>query len=163
MVTAKPQVYVPVATSQPMALIVRTSGDPKMLVPAVMAALQRIDPTLPLYNVKPMTEVLAETLSQQRFTTSLLIAFAALGLVLAGIGFHGVLSYIVSQRTHEFGIRLALGAPARHLRAIVVRQALAPVAVGLAVGVAAAVTLTRAMATLLYGSAPSMPFRTLQC
>jgi putative ABC transport system permease protein len=113
--------------------------------------LHAINSNLPFYDVHPLTEIVHQSLGEQRFTMSLLIAFAALALVLAAVGLYGVLSYSVAQRTQEIGIRMALGARAGDVLTMVLRQGFVAVVMGVAIGVAGTLALTRAMASLLFG------------
>jgi putative ABC transport system permease protein len=137
-----------------MTLVVRSTGDPRRLLRPIEAAVHRLDPDLPLTQIATLEEVLASATREQRFTTALMSGFALLALVLAAVGVFGVISYSVSQRTREIGIRLALGAGVSSVRGLVLRQGLMPAAAGVALGFAAAVTLTRYLRSLLYGVAP---------
>jgi putative ABC transport system permease protein len=121
-----------------MSLVVRTQGDPRALVPALERAVAEIDPSLPVSKVRTMDDVLWEAVARPRFLTFLLGAFALLALALAGIGIYGVMSYTVEQRTHEIGIRMALGATPASVRWMVLRQATALAGIGIAIGLAAA-------------------------
>lgn len=119
--------------------------------------VRRMDNTLPLFDLHTLSEVVQESLRAQRFTMSLLIIFAGLALLLAAVGLYGVLAYSVAQRTQEIGTRMALGARSRDVVAMVLRQGLAPVAVGLTIGSAGMLLLSRAMASLLFGVRPYDP------
>jgi putative ABC transport system permease protein len=137
-----------------MTLVVRTTGDPRPLLRPIEASVRRLDPDLPLTRITTLEEVLASATREQRFTTALMSGFALLALVLAAVGIFGVISYSVSQRTREIGIRLALGAGVSAVRGLVLRQGLVPATAGVALGLAAAVSLTRYLRSLLYGVAP---------
>jgi predicted permease len=137
-----------------MTLVIRAAGDPRAMVAPVQRIVHGMDADLPLTEVGSMADVLASATQEQRFTMALMVAFAALALVLAGVGIYGVISYSVSQRTREIGIRLALGADAHNVRDLVLRQGMLPAGIGVAVGSAAAAALTRFLAALLYGVAP---------
>lgn len=132
-------------------MLVRTAGDPASLVPAVRQQIFAANSNQPVFSVKTMEQVISESIASRRFSMLLLIVFAAVALVLAGVGIYGVMSYAVTQRTHEIGVRLALGAPARKILKMVVGHALLLVAIGIGLGLAAAFALTRVMSSLLYG------------
>jgi ABC-type antimicrobial peptide transport system permease subunit len=119
--------------------------------------MREVDRTLPIYNVRTMDEVFAGTVATQSVVLLLLGVFAALGLLLAGVGLYGVLSYSVGQRTREFGVRLAIGATPRSLLVHVLGGGFRLATVGLAVGMAGAFLLARLMTTLLYEVSPYDP------
>jgi putative ABC transport system permease protein len=136
---------------------VRTAAEPASLTSAIRAQLREIDPTVPMFAVQTIDEVLARSRAPARSSMLLVGLFAALALVLAVIGVFGVLSYSVTQRTTELGIRMALGASARSVKLLVLGQGMFPVAAGVAVGIGGAFGLTRFMATLLFGVTPTDP------
>jgi putative ABC transport system permease protein len=138
-------------------VVARTSGDPLAVAGAVRNAIRQIDPALPVANVRPMRDVVTTALATPRLTGFLLGVFAAIALALAAVGIYGVLSYLVSQRTHEIGIRLAVGADRGQVLRMVLRQGVTLAAIGIAIGVAGAFGLTRLMQTLLYQVNPSDP------
>jgi putative ABC transport system permease protein len=138
-----------------MTLVVKTAGDPIALANPIRDEIRRLDPNLPVSTVRPMTDVVASALSTPRFTGFLLGLFAFVALALSGVGIYGVLSYLVSQRTHEIGIRLAIGADRGQVLRMILRQGLALSAAGLIAGLAAAFVLTRLMGALLYGVEPT--------
>jgi len=140
-----------------MTLVIRTAGDPKALIGAARDQIRALDKDLPPYNVKTMDEAVYESLVRERFTTLLLIVFAGLALTLAAIGIYGVMSYAVTQRTHEIGIRVALGAQTRDIFKQVIGRAMRLAAAGIALGLAASIALTRLMASLLYGVSTTDP------
>ena len=137
------------------ALIVRTAADPEALAGSVRAAIREIDPGLAVFGVEPLEQTVSESMSGQRFIAVLLAMFAALALVLAAIGIHGVLSYAVAQRGREIGIRMALGAAPDRVLRLVLGQAARLVLGGLVVGVLLALALSRWIAGLLYGVEPT--------
>jgi predicted permease len=138
-------------------LVVKTDRDNPRLIAAIRNELRQVDPELPLSDVKTMNERLSRSLSTRRAAMALCLMFAGLALLLAAIGIYGVLAYSVSQRTREFGIRVALGAGAREVIGMVVGQGLRMAAIGLGVGAIGAFALTRLMSSMLYDVRPSDP------
>jgi putative ABC transport system permease protein len=138
-------------------VVIRTPGDPARIMPQVAAIVRQYDPTIALADVRTLDQVMSISVAERRLTMLLLTAFAALALVLAAIGIYGVVSYAVSQRTHEIGIRMALGAERTAVVRMIVSQALGPTLAGIAVGFAGAWALTRLMQALLFSTAPSDP------
>jgi putative ABC transport system permease protein len=156
---APPAVYPPIA-QVPMAsaaLLVRAEGDLTGLVPAIREAVWSLDPQVALADIEPLSHTLAASLARPRFTTLLLGGFAALAVVLACVGIHGVLSYAVTQRTRELGIRLALGAPRHRVLGQIVGRSLTLSLVGVGLGLVGALGLTRVLRSLLFGVAPTDP------
>ena len=131
--------------------LVRTSGEPADLIPSVQRAVSELDPTLPLFQTRTMDDVMWEAIARPRFLTFLLTSFAALALLLAAVGIYGVMSHTVAQRTHEIGLRVALGAQPSQVRAMVLRQAGRLVVVGIAIGLAVAVGLEQVLTGSLHG------------
>ena len=140
-----------------MTLTVRTAGDPATFTPMIERAVHEMDKDQPVADVRTMDQWVARNLSQARFSSTLLTTFAALALMLAAIGIYGVMSYAVSQRTSEIGIRLALGAEARDILGMIVGNAVRLAAAGLAIGVALALALSRTLTSLLYETAGTDP------
>jgi putative ABC transport system permease protein len=154
-----PQVYLPALQfrQRAMTFVARTSADPAGVVPAVRRELAALDKELPLYNVRTMEQVLADSISRRRFQMILTAAFAGVGLLLAAVGIYGVISYSVAQRTHELGVRVALGARAGDILRLVVGQGLGLALAGVGVGLALALGLTRVLASMLYGVSATDP------
>jgi predicted permease len=145
-----PDEYLPDALRS-LTIIVRSSAEPSAISSAVRGKMAKIDPTTPLYGIQTYREVVDSQTEVQRFTMSLLTAFACIALFLATIGIYGVLSYTVQQRTREIGIRMALGARAPRVRAMIVTHAAKVVAIGLGAGLVSALVLTRYMRSILFG------------
>ena len=140
-----------------MTIVVRAQGDPMALVAPIRAEARRLDPMMPVANPRLMTDVVDASLATPRLTGTLLATFAGLALLLAGIGVAGVLSYLVSRRRREIGIRLALGASRTSVLALVVRRGMAYAAAGILIGSAFAFAAARSIEGLLYGVAPHDP------
>jgi putative ABC transport system permease protein len=140
------------------ALLVRTTGDPRSILPTVRAAIREQDPALAVFGLEPFAETVSRSMSERRFTMLVLGLLAGVALTLSAIGVHGVLSYAVTQRTREIGIRMALGAKPAKVLASVVRQGIALAAGGALLGLGAAFALTRWMRALLYDVSPTDPW-----
>ena len=138
-------------------LVLRTGPDPLRLVSAVRAQVAGPTEDQPIFEVATMEQIISDSLTERRFAMLLLIIFASTALVLAAVGIYGVMSYAVSRRTHELGVRIALGAPRGEILRLVVRDGMAMAAAGAAVGLAGALGLTRFLASLLYGVRPADP------
>jgi putative ABC transport system permease protein len=153
------QVYIPMAQapSTGIALVARTAADPERLGSAIEAAVHAVDPALPVYDIRTMDEVMGASVGQQRLATMFLLGFAMLALLMAAIGVFGVTAYTVSQRTHELGVRMALGAGRGRLLQLVMRQELSACGAGILVGVLGALALSSLLRSLLYGVAPRDP------
>ena len=154
-----PMTYAPYTSSPGRAqnLMIRTAGEPMAVAGAVRAALQSLDPSLPVSPPRTLDAVVGASLTQRKFNMTLLIVFAGIALVLAIAGIYGTVAYSVAQRTQEIGIRVALGASSREILGLVLLGALKPVAAGLAVGVVASLALTRALDGLVYGISTTDP------
>jgi predicted permease len=152
-------VYVPLAqiTFWNQAMVVRTSGDPASAASAMAAAVHQRDSDQPLRDVRTMDDILADSLSQQRFSMLLLASFAGLALVLAAVGIYSVLAYAVRQRQREIGIRMALGAQLDDVLRMVIVEGMRPALIGVALGLAGAFALKRAISSLIFGVSESDP------
>ena len=149
----QPEMYLPHlqdSSARSMTLVVRGAQGAPELGPELRRVVWEIDRDLPVSQVRSMDEVVAESVGQQRFNTLLIGLFAATALILASVGVYGVMSHAVAQRTHEIGVRMALGARGRHVLGMVIGQGLVLTLVGLAVGLAGAMALMRVMNSLLY-------------
>src|SRR5262249_21685744 len=140
-----------------MTIVARTKTDPGGIAGSLRDALTSLDKSLPVYDLKPMTEYLRDSLARRRFNLVLLAAFGVVALVLAAVGIYGVISYGVTQRTHEIGIRMALGAQTSDVLKLVVSNGLALALAGVSIGLAASFALTRVMSQLLFGVKPTDP------
>jgi predicted permease len=140
-----------------MSLIVRTAGDPLGLIPAIQRQVRELDRNLPVYKIATMEQLLADSLERRRISMLLLAALAGVALLLSAIGIYGVVAYSVGQRTSEIGIRMALGAEARDVRRMVLRQAVRPVMTGIGVGLLLSAAVTRLLSSLLYHVAATDP------
>lgn len=165
-VDEKPEVYLPylqplfAASTTNLAslyFVIRTSSDPKSVIAPVRADILQLDKEQPITNIKTMEERLSESIAQRRFNMLMLSIFAGVAMVLAGVGIYGIMSYIVTQRTHEIGIRMALGAQAKDILMLVLSQGMALTTIGLGLGLLATLALTRIITSLLYGVSPTDP------
>jgi putative ABC transport system permease protein len=155
----RPETFLPEAQNPDNALtiVARTTGDPASIAGALRNEVWAIDKDQSVYDIKTMRQTLSEMLSQRRFNTLLLGIFAAVALTLAAVGIYGVMSYAVAERTHEIGLRMALGAQTADVLNLIVRQGMLLAMTGLIVGLAASFALTRVMSSLLYGVSATDP------
>ena len=131
--------------------VARTSQAPEGLANAIVREIHAVKPAAPVYDVRTMQGRLYDSLARRRFSAIMLGAFAVFALILATVGVYGVISYLVTQGTHDIGIRIALGAPRAGILGLVVKQGMELAAVGIAAGLAGALLLTRLMNSLLFG------------
>ena len=155
----QPGLYSPYSQAAPWkrwtSLVVRTQSDPGSIAGAVKQQVWKIDSQLPLTRVETMDEVAAGSFAARRFNMLLLVIFAGLALVLASVGIYGVMSYAVTQRTQEIGIRMALGARAIDVLALIIRNGMSLILIGVVIGLAGSLALTRLLATMLFGVTPT--------
>jgi putative ABC transport system permease protein len=158
-VSSKPEVYFPYfqVASPSMSIVVRTAANPASLTAAVKSQIQMSDRDLPIAETKTMQQLLTDSNSGRRFNLILLTGFALVALMLAMVGIYGTMSYTVAQRTHEIGIRVAVGAQARDVFRMVIGQGMILAIIGVAFGLAGAFALTRLMASMLFGVEPTDP------
>ncbi|HJQ70015.1 MAG TPA: ABC transporter permease [Blastocatellia bacterium] len=159
-----PEAYVPFlqdplskSYQRSLTIVARTESDPAAAAGSLRAELTSLDKSLPVYDLKPMTEYMRDSLARRRFNLILLTAFSVVALVLAAVGIYGVISYGVTQRTHEIGIRMALGAEKGDVLRLVVGQGMIMALGGVAIGLVASFVLTRLMETLLFGVSVTDP------
>jgi putative ABC transport system permease protein len=162
----KPEVYVPFLQGKPaylsgiasaMTVVVRSTNDPSALTNALREQVQALDKDQPISEIRTMEWYLSDSMAQRRFNMLLLGVFAGLALILAAVGIYGVIAYTVAQRTHEMGIRIALGAKGGDILRLVFSNAMATTLIGIAVGLGAAFALTRLLRSLLYQVSPTDP------
>ena len=143
--------------SYSMTLIVHATSDPASLAGAVRSKLQEVDRNQPVFDVATMEERFSQAVAPQRFNALVLVIFAGMAVILAGVGVYGVMAYSVTRRTHEIGVRMALGAQRQDVLKLVLRHGVLLVALGVGLGVAGALALTRSLSSLLYGVEPTDP------
>jgi putative ABC transport system permease protein len=160
---AAPELYLqahqvaPFGLSTNMNFVVRTGGDPQALPASIRGAVRQVDASLPVYGLRPMSEVVAKSMVQPRFLSLLLATFAGIALFLAAIGIYGVMAYSVAQRTREIGVRMALGAQRLDVLRLVFGQGFVLLLIGTVIGLGGAFVLTRLMQTLLFGITTTDP------
>jgi predicted permease len=140
-----------------MTVVLKAAGDPNQLIAAVRQQVKAVDSDQPIYSVRTMDEIRAESVAPERLNLTLLSIFAGIALVLAIVGIYGVMSYSVTQRTHEIGIRMAIGAQPRDVFRMVIGQGMMLALIGVGIGLVGAFALTRLMATMLFGVEPTDP------
>ena len=132
-------------------MVIKTSGDPNAAIKSVAAAVNSVDPDMPLAGVRTVDEIVSESLAIDRFSVVLFASFGALGLLLAGVGIYGVMAFAVAQRTHEFGVRMALGAQRSRVISLVLKEGTILALSGALIGLGGAYLVGRAMQSTLYG------------
>ena len=147
------QVYLPIDQEpvRDLALVARTSGDPASLLPTVESLVHDLDRDLPLFGKRTMDQILESSMARERMSMIVFMVFAAVALALASIGLYGVVAHGVTERTHEIGVRMALGADPRHVLSLIVGQGLVTTIAGIAVGLVGALALSRTIEGLLFG------------
>jgi putative ABC transport system permease protein len=155
-----PTIYGPFRQAPPYytTILLRTSGDPLQFIPPAREQISAVDPDLPLYNIKPMDRVITESIIGIAYVASMMAVLGIIALVLASVGVFGVMSYSVSERAHEIGIRMSLGAQTTDILRMVLRSGMTLTALGLAIGLPIAFALARALAALLFGVTATDPF-----
>lgn len=152
-----PEITKPMVDFTQLTLAVRAAGDPEELITAVKSQVWSVDKNLPVYEVRTMEQILGEDTSQRRFESFVMTVFAGLALALASIGLFGVLASLVSQRTQEIGIRMALGAQSKDVLRMVVGEGVRLVLLGVVIGIAAGIALSKYLASLFFGVSPANP------
>jgi putative ABC transport system permease protein len=155
----QPMVYIPYDQwpRSNLSIAVRTATSQAPVAPALRAELREIDKDMPVYNLRPMSEIVATSVATERFYMVLLTAFAGVALLLAAVGLYGVIAYAVSQRTTELGVRVALGATGNRISRMIIGEGLAMSMIGVVVGLVISAGLTRVLASLLFGVQPNDP------
>jgi len=148
-----PEINIPFAQNPwPQASVaLKTSGDPKSVIKSVAAAVSSVDPDMPLAGVQTIDEIVSESLAIDRFSVVLFASFGALGLLLAAVGIYGVMAFAVAQRTHEFGVRISLGARRARVISMVLKEGALLASAGTLIGLGGAYLVGRAMQSTLYG------------
>ena len=156
---ARPTMYLPLSQSPArfMSLTVRTASDPLRIVAEVRRQVSDLDSNLAVSNILTMEQLVARSVSDSRFILVLIVSFAGVALLLAGLGIYGLISYSVTQRTHEIGLRMALGAEASDVLRLVVGHGALLALIGVGIGMGLAFALTRLMSSLLFGVNPTDP------
>jgi putative ABC transport system permease protein len=140
-----------------LSILLKTSGNPAALAGGLRQAVNDVDRDQPLARVRTMEDAMAESVTQPRLRTILLALLSAIALILSLIGVYGVMAYSVSERTHEIGVRIALGASPAEIRALIMSEGTRLAAVGIAIGVAGALAMSRALSALLFGISATDP------
>jgi putative ABC transport system permease protein len=140
-----------------MSVVVRTSGDPLSLVNAIRAEIRAIDPEIPIVSTSTMDQLVANSVTEPRFRTLLVLSFAGAACLLALVGIYGVMAFVVAERTHEIGVRMALGAQEGGVLRFVLGQGMRLTLLGIIIGIAGALAATRVLRTMLFGVGTTDP------
>ncbi len=151
----RPEITKPMADYTQLTLAIRTDGEPTAMIPAIKNQIWSVDRKVPMFEIATMEQVLRDSTSERRFQSSLMSIFAVVALLLASVGLYGVLASLVTQRTQEIGIRMALGAQRRDVLALVLREGARMVLLGVAIGLAAGLALSRYLSSLFFGVSPA--------
>jgi putative ABC transport system permease protein len=155
--SSSPEIYIPQFSGGATNVVVQTKSNPTDITGAVRGAVMAVDRDQPIANLKTMDELVEASVSQPQFRTLLLGIFAALALILAAVGIYGIISYSVAQATHDIGLRMALGAQRQGIFNLILKNALRLVLIGLFIGLALSLSLTRFLSSLLYGISATDP------
>ena len=158
----RPEITKPMVDYTQLTLALRTGADPAAMIPAIKHQIWSVDPKVPMFEIATMEQVLRENTSARRFQSSLFGLFAAVAVLLASLGLYGVLASLVTQRTPEIGLRMALGAQRRDVLSLVLREGARLVLLGVAIGLAAGLALSRYLSSLLFGVTPANPITYLE-
>jgi ABC-type antimicrobial peptide transport system permease subunit len=158
-VADQPHLYVPILQNPAFALAVylRTTSNPEVLAQSLRQQVQAVDPNLPVFGERTLEDLVSASLAQRRFAMQMVGIFGLVALLLAGIGIYGVISYAVTQRTREIGIRIALGARSADVLRLVVGQGMILSLIGSGIGIVLTIVLTRFLAGMLFGISPNDP------
>jgi putative ABC transport system permease protein len=153
------QVYLPLnqVAMREMAVVARTAADPATVMPTIETIVHDLDKDLPLFARRTMDQIIESSMAQSRLSMTVFVVFAVVALTLAAVGLYGVVAHSVTERTHEIGVRMALGADPADVLRLIVGQGLVTVVTGLAVGIAGALALSRTIEGLLFGVTPTDP------
>jgi putative ABC transport system permease protein len=151
----RPEITKPMADYTQLTLAIRTDGDPTAMIPAIKNQIWSVDRKVPMFEIATMEQVLRDSTSERRFQSSLMSIFAVVALLLASVGLYGVLASLVTQRTQEIGIRMALGAQRRDVLGLVLREGARMVLLGVGIGLATGLALSRYLESLFFGVSPA--------
>ena len=157
--STEPAYYLPYAQmpARGQDIVIRTAGDPLSILPMVRAEINAIDPAVPILRATTLDERMSEAVGEPRFQTTLLLVFSSIALVLAAVGIYGVLSYSISLRTHEIGVRISVGASRGDVLRMVIGEGMALATIGITLGIIGSLALTQLLATMLFEVSPHDP------